>query len=99
MQIAGGSLGVATRFGQGSVSRTPQYLYGTGIAPSNLFGNPPYGVLHTFEQSMHGTGEVFSQFERDDWDYRVGEYMFEVDFLHVPGVAGAQFGTGSVARA
>lgn len=69
----------ATLFGNYFVAWTPRYVAVSG-GDYTLFGNPPYGVMHTFPQNIESLGADCAVLDLEDWDYRVSTYILEVDY-------------------
>lgn len=85
-------------FGSYFVAHTPRYVYHAGQV-FTLFGAPPYGVMHKFDQNVEPSGEVLSQWGREAWDYRVAMFIKEIDYareVKVPEMS--SFGTPGVSQ-
>ena len=85
-------------FGSYFVAHTPRYVYHAGQV-FTLFGAPPYGVMHKFDQNVEPSGEALSQWGREAWDYRVAMFIKEIDYareVKVPEMS--SFGTPGVSQ-
>lgn len=88
----------STLFGNYFVAHTPRYIYHTGQS-FDQFGNPPYGVMHKFDQNVTPEGEAMSMWGREPWDYRAAMYIKEIDYArNVKVEEMSLFGTAGVSQ-
>ena len=95
-RITGVKVDNYTLFGNYFVAHTPRYVYHNGQV-FTVFGAPPYGAMHKFDQNVEPAGELLSQWGRELWDYRVAMFIKEIDYareVSVPEMS--SFGTPGV---
>lgn len=90
------TLGVTQLFGTHYVSYSPIFVYPPSFDVVTLWGVPPYGVMHKFDQWVSPEGLETEEWGRDDWDYRQGDVLEIVDYVPPVPVSDALFGSAVV---
>ena len=92
-------IGNRAAFGIGWTTHSPRYLYSVTLGVTTKWGDPIYGLMHTFPQNIDLAGFVASTWGRDDWDYSQGSTLHEIDYVPASAGSPARFGQASVAHA
>jgi len=95
-RVKNASVGYAQRFGTPYVSHSPIFVHPPSFDVATLWGVPPYGVMHKFDQWVSPNGMKTEEWGRDDWDYRQGDVLEIVDYVPTAPVFGTTFGGASV---
>ncbi len=85
--VKSASVGDTSQLGLPFVSYTPILVYPIGIASATEWGNPPYGVMHKFDQDVTPAGFNATEFGREDWEYQGTTYMHEIDYVESAGMS------------
>ncbi len=93
------TLGLTQSFGAPYVSHSPIFVYPPSFDVATLWGVPPYGVMHKFDQWVDTPGILGEEWGRDDWDYRQGDVLEEIDYLHPTPAAMSAFGNATAGHA
>lgn len=85
-------------FGNYFVAHTPRYIDYSGFI-ATVFGTPPYGVMHKFDQTASVGAGVMSVWTNEPWDYRQSLYIKEIDYAREVAVPEmSSFGTPGVTQ-
>lgn len=96
-RVTGLTWGVATKFGDSLVAYSPRYITDVTLGVETLFGSPPYGVMHKFDQYPNVVGFDSFLMGREEWDSRPGLHILEIDYAIDAGAGiSTAFGTPQV---